>query len=203
MPPAAIESLCFNERSKRRLRGTCELSGHKLAISLERPDAGSGPAALELRHASGNLPPALLAIVAVILADHSCPVQAVRAGGEQALQGQVPAAVADLQFLPPAPAAPEPEPAPRPESANQAPPAPGAAPDSLEDLLGLYRSAKERLEGAAAKSVAARDRIAAAERELEAARRGLADIEGGANAARSEAADLGARLREAVEREVS
>ena len=90
-----IAKLAWGERSKRRLRGTRELAGHAMTVSLARQGADSEAAEIVLRAAGGPLPPSLLGVTVVMLGGRSCPVQAVRVDGAAVLQGQVPASVAD------------------------------------------------------------------------------------------------------------
>ena len=194
--------------------GTAELGGIPVHVFLDR---SRDPAWITIRSSMAEaapLVPRLQSVTAISVAGTSVPVRvAPLKCGATALQGQLDPALVEALAGPlpesagqpgldPAAPPPNPEPAPRPEAPAPAPPAPGADPDSPEALLAQYRSAKARLADSAPQSRAARERIAAAERELKAAQEKLADIESGASAARTEAADLGARLREAVEREI-
>lgn len=200
--------------------GPAELGGIPVHVFLDR---SRDPARITIRSSMADaapLAPRLQSVTAISVAGTSVPVRvAPLKCGATALQGRLDPALVEALAGPlpesagqpgldPAggsPPNPNQEPAPRPEApapGGTAPPAPGADPGSPEALLAQYRSAKARLADAAPQSRAARERIAAAERELEAARGELAGIESGASAARTEAADLGARLREAVEREI-
>lgn len=167
-----IRSLSWGERSKRRLRGACQLAGHALSISLERQSV-TGPAEILLRVEDGSLPPDLLAVSTVALAGRPCPVQAVRVEGATVLSGTVPADVADTQFSPPAPA---PTPAPAPPDPEPAPPGGPEAPDSLVALSRQHDAAKSeaaahagRVEQLRAEAADLAERAAAVDEELAAA----------------------------------